>query len=227
MLTIARWSGRLWSDVQKSKAQPVGLLFLLLCMLSLVPPVSEFTRAIFVGYWLKLLDGSYTYMVLMAGLALYLEIRFDGYLKARKSRVLEWSFFSTKGNTIYGPLKHKWLGWPYAIMLACCIPVLALAEELIFREFAHQFGLLALLLVSGPIFGLIHMSSGANVRRVICISLMGLAMAGVYLMIGLSGVFVFHASYNLIALGWVIIQLRLAQPLSRLRRRSQVVSATS
>lgn len=206
--------------LKKHSSQIVtGYTLLMLLMMAFEPECSHYTRWAFTAYWSAAGSDTQRWLIVLALLVLLSGVALNNTLQKFDMRWLEWSPFSKKANAIYGPLHHKRLGWLYAALLLFCMPLLALIEEVIFRYAAGQFGLVVLLVVSGPVFGLVHISSGVSVRMSLYLSLVGLAMAGIYLGTGLLGVFVFHASYNLIAISFVLFELRVREPLGELLNR--------
>lgn len=198
---ITRLTASLWDKTQK--AMPV-LMFIGMAGLLLVPPISGITWGVFVKYMQAVTGGSFAWAVPLAIALLLVDIQINNRLEALNQPLLEKSLFKFKGNSAYQPiLKYKRLGGLYVILLGLCMPLLALIEEWLFREMAAQFGVMVLVLVSGPVFGLVHLSAGANLRRVICMTGLSLALASVYLTSGLMGAFALHASYNLIVLVWL------------------------
>lgn len=197
-----------------------GYTVLALALFTAVPQLRALTSHAFYGFWESVRSDAYAWAFPLALIVLLLGIQLNNTLEKLNCRWLEWSLFPVKENIIYRPIRWKRLGLPYVLMLFFCMPLLAFVEELIFREVVGQLGVAILLVVSGPIFGVVHISSGVTVRMTIYLSLVGLLFAGIYLMAGLIGVFLVHASYNLIAITWVTFELRLRAPLGNLLSRS-------
>lgn len=153
-------------------------------------------------YALKLLGRAVTHgyagYALLAPVLLAAGILFNKYVRALDWRWLEWSPWGIRANLALAPIKLRYLWLPYALALSCCIPLLAFFEEEIFRNGTHT--LLRGLLWGGLAFGVVHLISCVTVRMSIYLSLVGLALVGIYMEGGLIAVFVTHASYNLLAL---------------------------
>ncbi len=111
------------------------------------------------------------------------------------------------------------MGLLYGLMLAASMPLLALFEELIFRN--HTSGWITGLLWGGLAFGLLHLISLVSIRMTLYLSLVGVCFVGLYMAGGLMAVFVVHASYNLLALALLIAEEHLngRGALKRLTRR--------
>jgi hypothetical protein len=187
--------------------------------LTAVPLLNHFTSNAFQSFWSLARSDEYAWLLPLALLILLFGIWFNDMLESLQWKWLEWSPFAKKANAIYAPIGRKWLGWPYLGALIFCMPLMAYIEEVIFRQMASQLGLPMLLLVSGPVFGLIHITSGVTVRMSIYLSLVGLIFAGAFLATGLAGAFLLHASYNMFAVTWVMFELRIRHPLGRALKR--------
>lgn len=190
-------------------ALSVGPLVLLLFL-----PTTWMVLALFARAAASSQFGPY---VLVAPALLAFGLVFNSKLKALDCRWLEWSPFHNKANLALMPLGYRRLWLPYGLMLGCCMPLLALIEEVIFRSGTTNW--IRGLLWGGLAFGLLHLLSLVSVRMVIYIGLLGLAFVQVYMLGGLLAVFVVHASYNLLVLSLLIIEAhspRLGGPLRRL-----------
>jgi hypothetical protein len=150
------------------------------------------------------LDLHYSAYVLVAPALLAFGVFFNHKLKALDYRWLEWSPFRVKTNIALAPIKYRWVGLLYGLMLAACMPLLALFEELIFRN--HTSGWVTGLLWGGLAFGLLHLISLVSIRMTLYLSLVGVCFVGLYMAGGLMAVFVVHASYNLLALALLIAE---------------------
>jgi hypothetical protein len=181
------------------------------------------------SFALKLLGRAVThgyagYALLAPGL-LALGVLFNKQARALDWRWLEWSPWGVKANVALAPMKLRFLWLPYALALGWCIPLLAFFEEEIFRNGTHTW--LRGLLWGGLAFGLVHLVSCVTVRMSIYLTLVGVALVGIYIQGGFIAVFVTHASYNLLALTLVGIdqhlprrlRTRLARVLPAQRRR--------
>lgn len=219
-MSVPRVLRYIWRHVSQIMT---GFFVLSLAALTFIPPLHEFTRHVFATAWQLVRSDAYSWALPLAFLMLLLGVWLNNTLEKRKYRWLEWSAYSRDSepeNVVYKPIRLKRLGWPYLVVLVFCMPFLAYGEELIFRELAtNHLGMWVMLLVSGPIFGVVHIVSGVSVRMTVYYSLVGLIMAWVYLATGLAGVFALHASYNIIAITWVTFELRVRRPLGRALKR--------
>ena len=190
-----------------------GYVILAIAALTAVPLLNNYTTNMFHSFWSLARSDEYAWLLPLALLMLLSGVWFNDKLESLHWKWLEWSPFAKKANAIYAPLGRKWLGWPYLAALIFSMTLVAFVKAIIFRQMASQLGLTLLLLVSGPIFGLIHITSGVTVRMSIYLSLVGLIFAGIFLATGLAGVFLLHASYNMFAVTWVMFELRIRHPL--------------
>ena len=147
-------------------------------------------------------SGRYTFAVLLAPLLLVFGVAFNKKLQSFNRSWLEWSPFHVKANVTLLPLKIRWLWLPYALLLAFCMPFLALVEEWLFR--AGTTNWLRGLLWGTLAFGLCHLFSLVSVRMAIYLMLVGAVFVELYMLDGIVAVFVLHAVYNLTALGMVV-----------------------
>jgi hypothetical protein len=153
------------------------------------------------------LDLKYAAYVLLAPVLLAFGIAFNTRMKALGKPWLEWSPFNVKTNIALAPIRYRWVWLPYALMLAACMPLLALFEELIFRN--HSTNVVTALLWGGLAFGVFHLISLVTIRMLIYLSLVGAAFVGLYMAGGLIAVFVVHATYNLLALTLLVAEHQL------------------
>ncbi|HET7630598.1 MAG TPA: hypothetical protein VFK03_04455, partial [Candidatus Saccharimonadales bacterium] len=65
----------------------------------------------------------------------------------------------------------------------------------------------------GLFFGFIHMTAGVTLRMCLCLSGHGLVLVALFGVTGLAGVFVVHATYNLVVVVLVVFEMKLKQPL--------------
>jgi hypothetical protein len=163
------------------------------------------------GVALKLLARATTHgyadYALLAPALLVIGMLLNNWARALDWPWLEWSPWGVRTNVALAPMKLRFLWLPYALALAWCIPLLAFFEEEIFRSGTHTW--LRGLLWGGVAFGLVHLISCVTVRMTIYLTLVGLALVGIYMQGGLIAVFVTHASYNLLALALVGIDQHL------------------
>ena len=162
------------------------------------------------------LSGHYILYVLLAPCLLGFGVLFNQKLKALDWRWLEWSPWRVKANFVLLPLQSKWLWAPYGLLLGACMPLLALVEEVIFRNGTTNW-------VKGALwgalaFGLLHLLSLVSVRMALYLTLVGAILVQVYMLDGLMAVFVVHACYNLLALTLLIAEGHLKRTPSLIRR---------
>jgi hypothetical protein len=160
-------------------------------------------------------SGRYTFCVLLAPLLLAFGILFNAKLQSLNRAWLEWSPFHVKANLALMPLRIRWLWLPYSLLLAFCMPFLALLEEWLFRSGTSDWtrGLLW-----GTIaFGAFHLFSLVSIRMAIYLMLVGAVLVQLYMLDGIVAVFVLHAVYNLTALTLTVITRN--RPLPGLRPR--------
>jgi hypothetical protein len=129
-------------------------------------------------------------------------ILFNTKVQSLNRRWLEWSPFHLKSNIALLPIKVRWLWLPYSLLLAFCMPFLALIEEWLFRmgttNWVHG-------LLWGTIaFGLFHLFSLVSIRMTIYLMLVGAVLVEVYMLYGIVAVWVLHAVYNLTALALTV-----------------------
>jgi hypothetical protein len=152
--------------------------------------------------WRAVSGGHYTLPVLLAPLLLAAGIAFNTRLQSLNKGWLEWSPFHMKSNVALLPIKVRWVWLPYSVLLAFCMPFLALIEEWLFRvgttNWVHG-------LLWGTIaFGLFHLFSLVSVRMTIYLMLVGAVLVEVYMLYGIVAVWVLHAVYNLSALALTV-----------------------
>jgi hypothetical protein len=165
-----------------------------------------------------ILSGRYTFAVLMAPLLLAFGVAFNKKLQSFNVRWLEWSPFHVKANVTLLPLKVRWLWLPYGLLLAFCMPFLALVEEWLFR--AGTTNWVRGLLWGTIAFGLCHLFSLVSIRMAIYLMLVGAVFVELYMLDGIVAVFVLHAVYNLTALGMVIATRRRGMTAASVKRAS-------
>ncbi|MGO9753038.1 MAG: type II CAAX prenyl endopeptidase Rce1 family protein [Solirubrobacteraceae bacterium] len=171
------------------------------------------------------LSGHYILYVLLAPCLLSFGVLFNQKLKALDWRWLEWSPWHVKANFVLLPLKNKWLWAPYGLLLGACMPLLALVEEVIFRNGTTNW-------VKGALwgalaFGLLHLLSFVTLRMTLYLILVGAILVQVYMLDGLLAVFVVHACYNLLALALLIVELHVKRAPALIRRASARVAAAT
>lgn len=167
--------------------------------------------------------GGYAWTVPLAVLLLIFGIAFNAKLKSLQWKWLEWSLFSSKANMALAPIKYRWVWLPYALLLAFCMPLLAFIEEYLFRYGTTNW--LRGLLWGTLAFGLLHLLSFVTVRMAIYLCLVGALFVEVYLLQGLTAVWVLHTMYNLIALSLIIADEKLKGPALKWARHSAWFSA--
>jgi hypothetical protein len=164
--------------------------------------VTDFSRAL--DLLLRaILSGRYIPFVLMAPLLLAFGIAFNVKLQSLDRRWLEWSPFHVKANIMLLPIKLRWLWLPYALLLAFCMPFLALLEEWLFRYGTTNW--IHGLLWGTIAFGAFHLFSLVSVRMTIYLMVVGAILVELYMLDGIVAVFVLHAVYNLSALALIIV----------------------
>ena len=172
-----------------------------------------------------MLSGDYILYVLLAPCLLGFGVLFNQKLKALDWRWLEWSPWRVKANFVLLPLKNKWLWAPYGLLLGACMPLLALVEEVIFRNGTTNW-------VKGALwgalaFGLLHLLSFVTVRMALYLTLVGAVLVEVYMLDGLMAAFVLHACYNLLALTLIIVELHVKRAPALIRRAGASVAAAT
>jgi hypothetical protein len=163
--------------------------------------------------------------VLLAPALLAGGVRFNVWLKATGWSWLEWSPFGIKANLALSPVQSRWIGPPYALMLALCMPLLALFEEIIFRNGTTSW--LQGILWGGLAFGALHLISFVSIRMTIYLALAGIVLVGVYMTGGLLAAFVTHAVYNLLALALLVGENYAKHVPRRLQRLTARVAAAN
>jgi hypothetical protein len=148
-------------------------------------------------------SGRYTLCVILAPLLLAFGIVFNMKLQALNRRWLEWSPFHVKANIALLPIRVRWVWLPYALMLAFCMPFLALLEEWLFRYGTTNW--IHGLLWGSLAFGAFHLFSLVSVRMTIYLMLVGAVFVELYMLDGIVAVFVLHAVYNLSALALTVV----------------------
>ncbi len=171
------------------------------------------------------LSGRYLGYVLLAPCLLGFGVLCNQRLKALDWRWLEWSPWNVRGNVALLPLQHRWLWAPYGLMLGACMPLLALFEELIFRNGTTDW--VKGLLWGALAFGVLHLLSFVTIRMTLYLVLVGAILVQVYMLDGLVAVFVLHASYNLLALALLIAQEHLKHSPALVRWASDKVAAAT
>jgi hypothetical protein len=168
-------------------------------------------------------DARYLPYVLLAPVLLGFGVLFNRWMKRLPWAWLEWSLMGQKANLALAPIRLRWFGLIYGLMLAACMPLLAFFEELIFRNGTTDWG--RGLLWGGLAFGALHLVSFVSVRMTIYLSLVGVALVGLYMTGGLIAVFVTHAVYNLLALSLMLAEQHLARGPAAVRRLTAAVAA--
>jgi hypothetical protein len=171
------------------------------------------------------LSGHYILYVLLAPLLLGFGVLFNQKLKALDWKWLEWSPWHVKSNLALLPLKHRLLWLPYGLMLAVCMPLLALIEEAIFRN--GTTGWVRGALWGALAFGLFHLLSCVSIRMTLYLTLVGAVLVQVYMLDGLMAVFVVHACYNLLALTLLVTEVHVKRAPAFIRRAGARVSAAT
>jgi membrane protease YdiL (CAAX protease family) len=172
-----------------------------------------------------LTDGRYVVYILCGPLLLVAGVGFNRWMKELDRPWLEWSPLGVRANIALAPITRRWIGIPYAVLLAACMPLLAFAEELIFRNGTTNW--LRGLLWGGLAFGALHLVSFVSLRMAIWIGLAGVILAGLYMTGGLAAVFVTHATYNLLALAMIVVEQHGRLAPRALRRLSARVAAAN
>src|SRR5579863_2293067 len=110
-------------------------------------------------------SGHYTLAVVLAPLLLAFGVAFNAKLQSLNRRWLEWSPFHVKANLALLPIKWRWVWLPYSLVLAFCMPFLALFEEWLFRYGTTSW--VRGLLWGTIAFGAFHLLSLVSVRMAI------------------------------------------------------------
>jgi hypothetical protein len=152
--------------------------------------------------WRAITSGHYTPFIIAAPVLLAVGVLVNTKVQSLNRRWLEWSPFHMKANIALMPIKVRWVWLPYSLLLAFCMPFLALIEEWLFRfgttNWVHG-------LLWGTIaFGLFHLFSLVSVRMTIYLMLVGAVLVEVYMLYGIVAVWVLHAVYNLSALALTV-----------------------
>ena len=147
-------------------------------------------------------SGRYTLPIALAPILLAFGVAFNVRLQSFNRRWLEWSPFHVKANVALVPLKWRWVWLPYGLLLAFCMPFLALLEEWLFRYGTTNW--VRGLLWGSIAFGAFHLFSLVSVRMAIYLMLVGAIFVELYMLDGIVAVFVLHAVYNLSALALTI-----------------------
>lgn len=149
-----------------------------------------------------ILSGRYTVCIALAPLLLAFGIVFNAKLGSLKVSWLEWSPFHVKANVALLPIRVRWVWLPYALLLAFCMPFLALVEEWLFRYGTTNW--IHGLLWGTIAFGGFHLFSLVSVRMTLYLMLVGAILVELYMLDGIVAVFVLHAVYNLSALALTV-----------------------
>ena len=152
--------------------------------------------------WRAVSSGHYTFSILLAPLLLAFGIAFNTRLQSLNKRWLEWSPFHLRANVALMPIKVRWVWLPYSLLLAFCMPFLALLEEWLFR--AGTTSWVQGLLWGTIAFGLFHLLSFVSIRMTIYLMLVGAVFVELYMLEGIVAVWVLHAVYNLTALALTV-----------------------
>jgi hypothetical protein len=155
-------------------------------------------------------SGRYTFCVLLAPGLLAVGVLFNAKLQSLNRSWLEWSPFHVKANVTLLPIKVRFVWVPYALLLAFCIPFLALVEEWLFRSGTTDW--VRGLLWGTVAFGLLHLFSLVTIRMTIYLMLVGALFVELYMLYGLVAVFVVHSVYNLSALALVVVTRKRGLP---------------
>jgi hypothetical protein len=147
-------------------------------------------------------SGHYTLYVVLAPLLLAFGIAFNTKLQSLNRSWLEWSPFHVKANLALLPIKIRWIWLPYSLLLAFCMPFLALLEEWLFRYGTTNW--VKGLLWGTIAFGAFHLFSLVIVRMTIYLTIVGAIFVELYMLEGIVAVFVLHAAYNLSALALTV-----------------------
>jgi Type II CAAX prenyl endopeptidase Rce1-like len=148
-------------------------------------------------------SGRYTMCVLLAPLLLAFGIAFNVKLQSFNRGWLEWSPFHVKSNIALVPITWRWVWLPYSLLLAFCMPFLALLEEWLFRYGTTNW--VRGLLWGTIAFGAFHLFSLVSIRMTIYLMLVGAVLVELYMLEGIVAVFVLHAAYNLSALALTVV----------------------
>jgi Type II CAAX prenyl endopeptidase Rce1-like len=147
-------------------------------------------------------SGRYTFCALLAPALLAFGVFFNAKLQSLDRGWLEWSPFHVKANVALLPIKVRLVWLPYSLLLAFCMPFLALIEEWLFR--AGTTNWVRGLLWGTIAFGLFHLFSFVTVRMTIYLMLVGAIFVQLYMLDGIIAVFVLHSVYNLTALALLV-----------------------
>ena len=166
-------------------------------------------------YWHLMFEfGQARWVIPLAFLMLVSNVMLDQRLRRLNYAVLEWSPFGVKANINELPIKLKYLGWTYAVLLGYCVPIMAWFEEYIFRNRGANW--LWGLSVGVFAFAAAHLVACVSVRMLFCLALAGGELVIVYMMSGFWAAVLTHATFNFIAIAWILYELRLQQPLRAL-----------
>lgn len=167
-------------------------------------------------------DVHYLPYVLVAPVLLGFGLTFNRLMKRLSWGWLEWSLMGRKSNLALAPIKLRWFGVIYGLMLAACMPLLAFFEELIFRNGTTDW--VRGLLWGGLAFGVLHLVSFVSLRMTIYLTLVGVGLVGLYMTGGLLAVFVTHATYNLLVLALMMVEQHLGRGPAAFRRLTTAVA---
>jgi hypothetical protein len=163
-------------------------------------------------YWRLMFEGGQArWAIPLAFLMLVSNVALDQRLRRLNYAVLEWSPFGIKANINELPIKVRYLGWAYAVLLGYCVPIMAWFEEFIFRNRGATW--LWGLSIGVFAFAVAHLLACVSVRMLFCLALAGGELVIVYMMSGFWAAVLTHATFNFLAIGWVLYELKLQQPL--------------
>ena len=149
-------------------------------------------------------------------------IALNGSLIRLDRRWLEFSLYKSKENSSLMPLTfHPIIRVAYLTALGVCVVFLAMVEEYIFRSL--WTGWVGVVLFGGVAFGLVHMIVGVTVRMAINNGLLGIVLGVIYTLmspqigagVALWSVTVIHATYNYMALAWIVYELHFQKSVSQ------------
>lgn len=197
-----------WRRYGAYLAMAVSVVMLGLLLIS--PTIRPLTLGSFRLWW-QASFSSYVWVLPLALVMLVGGVALNNWLERQDRRWLEWSPLGIKANMALLPLEISWLAWPYLVLLAVCMPLMAWFEEWIFRHLVAGSPLAWL--IGSVVFGACHLLAGVSIRMAGYIGLVGGLLIVVYAYSGLIGAFLVHASYNLMALSWIVFELRLRRQL--------------
>lgn len=221
-LPSKRLSASVWSAVRRNKAHLIsGVTAASMVFMVVVIPT---TRVLASSFWSVAWSPNRWWLIatLAGPLLLGLAYALNRWLKSLSMSWLEFSLSRNRENASLTPLRYRWvLSVPYVLLLSVCIPVMAAAEELIFR--AWLSGAVAIVAWGGVVFGAIHLMVGVTVRMALNNAALGIVLGVVFAVVdsqaghaaALLAVTFMHTSYNYTALALILYEVKLQPALAR------------